>query len=57
MSDLAALQRESARVNELQGVLACVVGTLHEIMRAQSLEVAEARRLTAEQTRESNDAE
>jgi len=37
---LAALQRESAMVNDLNGVKAFCVGAFHEILRARTVEDA-----------------
>lgn len=38
--NMTALQRESAWVNELNGVVAFLVGALHEVLRAENLEAA-----------------
>lgn len=37
---LEQLQRESAEVNDLNGLVAFVVGALHEVMRSKSIEDA-----------------
>lgn len=40
MSDETALQRESRWVNELNGVVAFLVGALHEVLRCENIEAA-----------------
>lgn len=40
MVPLSDLQRESTWVNELNGLVAHLVGALHEVMHSQSIEAA-----------------
>lgn len=39
-SSLEALQREAGHVNELNGVVAFLVGALHEILRCENIDAA-----------------